>query len=652
MSDSQPCKAIATSWDNVFCKFHGKQCYGLYVGYKRRNARLDSLSEDAPPYLRETKVPLANETFEGVTTKKTLKEIHDHIYSEYVLLGQVIDARRLHHEHFYPRQMDYGHQAYLDRLSNRRYIVLEALKKLDKRITLVLYESQRWYKWVREAQQAEEAIREKESKKVKRQAAMFKRNQDRVTARLQVRREKEERRRQDAYLDAIYQERMSASTDNDDDAETWDPIEDAIDDERNKYLDLVKHFLWMETSIDDENPVSNAPDSAALSTSMGNMTMSESEMMARLKHSPLAQSGRLAMINRVTNEMTFVNGNSSQSEAGTAASNAEPGGPVEPSEDGQVRVWEMIDDGVEGESSDRPPKTCKGTVETELEMRRRLKEGVLKKNVAGAQLIGVQELFTGEYWRTAPLADEEIDSLARDIKEIKLLLFCRLLLSHASLLPAAVRASSVEEFLNDPEIAASDLRDVCLRVEMPSLQDIRDACADLARGDEPEEVEEEEEIDVETFVDVIKKAARYSYLQVPLKVKPPLRPGEKVDKKVDKMVDKKPSQKRMKVRVCGKSIWNYSSESSMSRDGWFQFSIMAKDCDLAHAVRLCRNWDELSQLDLLTYFEYFPASNWTSFGSEIKVQMQHQLVRPFLFISLRLFLYYGLHLRKMLSPRY
>jgi len=61
-------------------------------------------------------------------------------------------------------------------------------------------------------------------------------------------------------------------------------------------------------------------------------------------------------------------------------------------------------------------------------------------------------------------------------------LFCRLLLSHATLLPAVLKANSVEEFLNDQEISTTDLRDLCLRMEKPDLQDIRDTCADLARG--------------------------------------------------------------------------------------------------------------------------------------------------------------------------
>jgi hypothetical protein len=54
------------------------------------------------------------------------------------------------------------------------------------------------------------------------------------------------------------------------------------------------------------------------------------------------------------------------------------------------------------------------------------------------------------------------------------------LLGHAALLPAALRANGVEEFLADDEVTASDLRDLCLKMENPGLQEIRDSCADLS----------------------------------------------------------------------------------------------------------------------------------------------------------------------------
>ncbi|CAG1996618.1 unnamed protein product [Fusarium graminearum] len=62
----------------------------------------------------------------------------------------------------------------------------------------------------------------------------------------------------------------------------------------------------------------------------------------------------------------------------------------------------------------------------------------------------------------------------------------------------------------------------------------------------------------------------------------------------------------------------------MSRDGWLQFSIMAKDCNLQHAIQLCRNWSEFSDLSLLAMWQYFPASNWDSWGVNTLTQQLQQ----------------------------
>ncbi len=33
-----------------------------------------------------------------------------------------------------------------------------------------------------------------------------------------------------------------------DDLDGWDPIEDTADDDRGRFIDLIRHFLWMEPS--------------------------------------------------------------------------------------------------------------------------------------------------------------------------------------------------------------------------------------------------------------------------------------------------------------------------------------------------------------------------------------------------------------------
>ncbi|KAL7793753.1 hypothetical protein V8C37DRAFT_76190 [Trichoderma ceciliae] len=226
------------------------------------------------------------------------------------------------------------------------------------------------------------------------------------------------------------------------------------------------------------------------------------------------------------------------------------------------------------------------------------------------------------------MTDDEIESAVKDIREIKWLLFCRLLLAQASMLPSALRASSVQEFLNDAEMVDSDLRDLCLKLEDPSLQQIRDACADFARGDEAEEdVEnksdesETEDEDDDTFGDMMTNNDRYRHLHTNNWL-------------LDKLLGRKPRPSRQKstspsqktrVTVCGKSVWNHASEKAMSRDGWLQFSIIAKDCDLKHAIQLCRNWAEFSDLNLLTLWQYFPASNWASWGNNRLIQQPQEL---------------------------
>lgn len=70
------------------------------------------------------------------------------------------------------------------------------------------------------------------------------------------------------------------------------------------------------------------------------------------------------------------------------------------------------------------------------------------------------------------------------MSEIKHLLFCRLLLPHTSLLPVAFRAGSVDELLNNANVKDAELRDLCLMMENPRPQNVRDACADLLRNED------------------------------------------------------------------------------------------------------------------------------------------------------------------------
>lgn len=604
LSDSERCTNEATNANGLFCKFHAKQVYGLYKGYKRRNARLDAMDDEAPPSLKNSELPLANETFESIKDEKTLREIHVHLFDKYVLIGKVIDARKLHHKHFYSLDIDYGHQAYLDKLSSQRHTVLRALGRLEKRTAQVLYQKEQWFSWVRKIQDEEEATGEKEQKKVKLEAALFKRHWKQLQARLQLKRQKEDKKRQDAYLEDAFRERMAMSADESEDDETWDPIEDMAQDDRDRYVDLIKHFLWMGGLEAEEDATPTGLEGKTEELALGD----EPKPPKKAKKKSKAKGG-------AANKKSGSNSGSSTSKDATGNNHS------------QQRLLAMQGNNQDGAAADLQ-EPDKSNIETEEEMRKRLKEGV-KKNRSGSsgwQLVGTLENPHETYAKTAPMTDEDIESVVKDITEIKVLLFCRLLLAQASMLPAALRATSVPEFLHDSGIAESDLRDLCLKVEKPSLQEIRDACADFARGDDVDD-EDEEEVDEdyedESFEDLLLEDRRYHNLHS----------HDWLFDKVMKKVGAKPRKKKKrktKVTICGKSIWNHSSEKAMSRDGWLQFSIMAKDCDLKHAIQLCRNWNEFSELNLLTHWQYFPASNWASWGgNRLTEQLQDLKLFPY-----------------------
>jgi hypothetical protein len=222
---------------------------GLYRGYKLRNAKLDRLTENPPKYLAESKVQLSNQTFQDVSTQETIKEIHDHLFLKYQLLERVIRARKLHHSRFFSQNMDYGHAKFLDSLQGQRNATLKALERLEKRTAEVLYKKQKWFTWVRECQDEEEKTRDKEQKKVKAEAAMFRRHWKATRLRQRDLRAKENKLRQDAFLEQIYKERMAErerngeSIDNDEDEMEWDPIEDVLKDSRGSYIGMLLYFF-------------------------------------------------------------------------------------------------------------------------------------------------------------------------------------------------------------------------------------------------------------------------------------------------------------------------------------------------------------------------------------------------------------------------
>lgn len=272
----------------------------------------------------------------------------------------------------------------------------------------------------------------------------------------------------------------------------------------------------------------------------------------------------------------------------------------------------------------------KGHIESQEEVHRRLREGIQRDHsgLNGLQLVGTIQSPVETHGRTAPLPEEDIGRLVSDIAEIKALLLCRTILSHATLLPAALRAKSIEEFIEDPSISHSNLRDLCLKVEHPKLQELRDACADFARGDNPDPPPPEEELEVLSTEEVLRRNLMYGDMNAMGLFAMLMSNKSKrlMGAEYPGHSEKKPKDKRMKITVCGKTIWNHASEAAMARDGWLQFSVMAKDCSFEDAVSLCRNWDEFYELQTLVLWHFFPSAKWASWSQNVMTEQLLHMV--------------------------
>ena len=310
------------------------------------------------------------------------------------------------------------------------------------------------------------------------------------------------------------------------------------------------------------------------------------------------------------------------------------------------------------------PRLDKSAHDTKSQVRERLRNGIKLSYGKGLHVAGTIDSPAQTHDKTAPVPDEEIDKLLTDMAEIKHLLFCRLLLSHAAVLPAAIKAGSVEDFLDDKEVTDTDLRDLALKMDNPGLQEIRDACADLGRevdeeDDVYEEPEEEEEDEAADKLNSRLKQMGLANNQQKWRGLPSSWAPER-EKKVTEskyarqgMVDalgdifnkesgeigsqtlidfgeiddnSKFKSKKIRVRVCGKYIYNYPSEKAINRGGWLHFCLIAKDSDLRDAIKLCRHWDEFFDLNILATFQYFPAAKWLVWKGDHRRKQLLQLV--------------------------
>lgn len=391
---------------------------------------------------------------------------------------------------------------------------------------------------MRQRQNEEEDERAAQAAQVKKEAAMFKRYRKELERRTKELKRKEDLKRQEEYLNKAYAERLSQE----DEDEEWDPVDDAIEDERGTYIDLIKFFLMLKDSSEEDGTgeedrksgdATGAGSSSATEVSNGSKTAKKKAKKAK----------------------------SSQGSTETPT--------MELNQLGESNI----------------------TMETKSEIEKRLREGVEYEKGVGLLVRGTIENPIELAHKTAPIPEEEIKTLLADIAEIKHLLFCRLLLSHASVLPAALRADSVEDFLNDKEIAAADLRDLCLKMEKPGLQEVRDACADLIRGEEEDETDQNDgQADNEDGDEEARKARKE--MRPRFKRRRDAVPEVWHTKREKEMLKRRAQSrkmlgdagatmvnfgttndegetqtKKMRVKVCGRYVYNYPSEKSLTRGG-------------------------------------------------------------------------------------
>jgi len=592
----------------------------LYLGYKKRNAHLDKLEENPPPYLAESKIALVNNTFSDVHTEQLCHELHDHLFLRFQLLNRVIGARKLHNSRFYASDNDYGHEQYVNQLQGQKNAVVKALERLERRTSEVLYKSQKWYTWVRQCQQAEEENREKEQKKIKQEAALFKRHWKAAEHRIKEAKDKENQKRQDEFLDQVHKERQAETENEETDDPDFDPIEDVLEDNRGNFIALFHRFLWMAEqenasenigSVDNEKTTESAPVDAEIKTPLiegletGSSTTEGVEPgLSGMMEAGLDDGGAKAELENPITE-TAKPSHSKKKKGKSKKGGKKASKPKIATNEEKTAVSSQtlklalasgpaieVGRGKQNTESKQKVEIDKNHIETREETLQRLKLGseYSSSSFAG-RLVGSIDNPVMQT-RTHTYDDDEIEQLLNELAEIKHLLFCRLLLGHASLLPAALRADSVEEFLADENIPAADLRDLCLKMEFPSLQDIRDACADLFRSDD-EEGDNTEETEVGEL-SIVKEDSedRFESADEPRIFKKQPQKGELPEKWISKREQAKasansdknlvkaleqgeegtavnfgklqngPISRKIRVKVCGRYIWNYPSGTS------------------------------------------------------------------------------------------
>ncbi|KAH8724249.1 hypothetical protein GQ44DRAFT_283547 [Phaeosphaeriaceae sp. PMI808] len=282
--------------------------------------------------------------------------------------------------------------------------MVKALEKVGKRAAALVHKHKQWYEWVKKAQDEEENHGETEAKKVKVESLLFKRHQKEVTRHQHQRRVKENMKQQ---------ERLSEMSQ--DEQDEWDPIQDVYGYEKENYVDLIKFFLMVK----DDKQV-NEDDMASLK-------IDESSTSAPIPRGKALPKSAKKRVNKANAEIKKLADPTSQTAEGRGANVIE--------------------------------------TETKQEMRKRLRSPLKDEEPAGCRMIGDGPPSVNA--ATFALPGDEIEQLLDEVAEMKNFIFCRLLLTQATLLPIALKADTIDNFLARSEVTREHLRGLCLKLERP-----------------------------------------------------------------------------------------------------------------------------------------------------------------------------------------
>jgi len=219
----------------------------LYLGYKRRNKALDKLIKSPPAHLDPT--DLLDQTFHTIRSLSHLRSISNYLLQVHHLLERVIRARMTHQEHFYSKDLDYGHEVYLQSLLATRVTVLQALERLEQRTQNVLLQNQAELDWIRQCQSVNEGRAEMEKKRRERDTKLLERHLKKDRLRKTELTAIEEAKTEDAELEKAWYEAQT---------ERWDPTDKIIAVERATRIELMKQLLALPTVMDNESSTASS----------------------------------------------------------------------------------------------------------------------------------------------------------------------------------------------------------------------------------------------------------------------------------------------------------------------------------------------------------------------------------------------------------